>query len=145
MTLNVQSLNSKYDDLVELIALLNVRNSSPDILCLQELWQFPDDADFNIPGYSNLVYKLRRNNVQGGGVGIFVKSDLHFSVDVASSIFVDRIFESILLEVTVNRNKKILVASLYRPATNHPTLSNNDQFIEFMDLFTNLLSDLSGK
>ncbi len=68
MTLNVQSLNAKFNDLFELIATLTKNNCSPDVLCLQELWQFPSDVDFQLPGYSKLNYKLRGNGVQGGGL-----------------------------------------------------------------------------
>ena len=142
MSINLQSINSKYSDLCELISSLKNNMSDPDIICVQELWQFPSNADFTIPGYHKLIYKLRRNNVQGGGVGIYIKSYLNFSVNSASSIFVDRIFESVVVDITV-KNKKISVGSLYRPAVNHPELNTSQQFEQFIDLFNNLLSDLS--
>ena len=74
MSINLQSINSKYPELCELISALTKNKSEPDIICVQELWQFPPDANFSIPGYHDLIYKLRRNNVQGGGVGIYIKS-----------------------------------------------------------------------
>ncbi len=67
LTLNVQSLSAKFNDVYELIVILNKSNCAPDVLCLQELWQFPSNVDFSLPGYSNLTYKLRGNGVQGGG------------------------------------------------------------------------------
>ena len=70
MSLNIQSLPSKFNDFKELISFFNKNNCAPDIICLQELWQFPSLAGFSLPGYSPLIYKLRSNNVQGGGVGI---------------------------------------------------------------------------
>ena len=67
MSINLQSINSKFGDLCELVSTLASNDSDPDVICLQELWQFPADADFSLPGYHKLIYKLRRNNVQGGG------------------------------------------------------------------------------
>jgi len=142
MSINLQSINAKFSDLNELITILSLKKSEPDVICVQELWQFPADADFSLPGYHNLLYKLRRNNVQGGGVGIYIKSNLNYNVNVKSSIFVDRIFESFLVDISI-KNKKVTVGSIYRPSVNHPTLNPNQQFEQFLDLFNNLLSDLS--
>ena len=81
MSINLQSINAKYSELRELITAMAKNKSEPDIICVQELWQFPPDANFSIPGYHDLIYKLRRNNVQGGGVGIYVKSCFNFSLN----------------------------------------------------------------
>jgi hypothetical protein len=67
MTLNIQSISSKFDELSELIVLLQTFKCSPDIICLQELWQFPKNAVFSLPGYSPLVCKLRSGTLRGGG------------------------------------------------------------------------------
>ena len=75
MSLNVQSLNAKFNDLIDLLDSLTY-SKCPDIICMQELWQFPDKMDFSLAGYQPLFYKLRSGAVQGGGVGIFVKMDL---------------------------------------------------------------------
>ena len=143
LSINLQSINAKFSELNELITLLSLKKSEPDIICVQELWQFPSDADFSLSGYHKLVYKLRRNHVQGGGVGIYIKSNLNFNVNVKSSIFVDRVFESILVDISI-KSKIITVGSIYRPSVNHPTLNSNQQFEQFLDLFNNLLSDLSN-
>ena len=145
MSFNIQSLNAKFSDLCELIELLQSNDSAPDILCLQELWQFPSDANFSILGYSKLEYKLRRNCTQGGGVGIFIKSALKYSINVMSSIFIDRILESIFIEVTTKDNKKIIIGSVYRPSVNHPSLSTSEQYNQFSEIFSNLLSSLTNE
>jgi hypothetical protein len=92
MSFNIQSISSKFSDFNELIDILYKADCAPDFICLQELWKFPIYANFVLPGYSCLEYKLRGNNVQGGGVGIYVKSNLKFNVLSTQSIFVDRIF-----------------------------------------------------
>jgi hypothetical protein len=118
LSLNIQSLPAKFSEFSEWISSLLLSNSELDIICLQEIWQFPDHTLFNLPGYNELVYKSRRNNVQGGGVGIYVKSGLTFNLKPQLSIFVDRVFESIFIEVQPASSPKFLVGSVYRPSNN---------------------------
>ena len=39
--------------------------------------------------------------------------------------------------------KKFIIGNIYRPSVNHPTLSSSEQFVQFIELLTNLLSDFS--
>ena len=126
-----------------MIDIMHGCRSAPDVICIQELWQFPDNASFKLNGYHPLIYKLRRNNVQGGGVGIYVKSNFSFNILPDLSIFVDRVFESLSLEIFINPQTKIKVCSMYRPGTRHPTLSPIEQFEQFIDLFTNLCCNIT--
>jgi hypothetical protein len=118
-------------------------NTAPSIICVQELWQFPNTLSFSLPGFHPLEFKLRRNNVQGGGVGIYVKSNLKYTVLHDKSIFVDRIFESIFVEVETGPSSKCIVGSTYRPGSNHPVFSPTEQFTQFMYLLSNLCSNRS--
>ncbi len=54
------------------------------------------------------------------------------------------VIESIVAEIILPCKKKIVVVSIYRPATPHPTLSQKDQFEQFLELFTNLVNDLQN-
>ena len=140
-SINIQSLSAKFSDLSQMINYMNRSKSSPDIICLQELWRFPDEALFKLEGYHPLVYKLRHNNVQGGGIGIYIKLKFSFSILNESSIFVDRIFESLAIEVTIN-SRKVIIGSMYRPGTKHPTLTFDENYKEFLELFSNFCSNL---
>jgi exonuclease III len=144
LTFNIQSLPAKFSEFSEFIALMTNNNCAPDIICLQELWQFPNSVNFKLKGYHPLLYTLRRNNVQGGGVGIYVKEKFQYTVIEGLSLFVDRILESIFVEVTVNKNSKIIVGSLYRPGSAHPNLTVNDQFKEFAELLSNICNEISN-
>ncbi len=143
ISLNVQSLNAKFNDLKDLISELERNNVMPDIICLQELWQFPNEMIFKIKGYQPLIYKLRSGNTQGGGVGILVKIGIDFTVDTGLSIFHDRILETIFIEINTSYSKYI-IGSVYRPG-NHPTLSTTDQYDLFAELLYNLLNDLTDR
>jgi Endonuclease-reverse transcriptase len=110
----------------------------PDIILLQEVWHIADPNLFNLSCYHPLLFKCRSAS-QGGGVGIYVKKDYKFQLN-PNSIFWDRIFESILIDVWVN-DKHFIVGSLYR-CINHPTLTPREQFTEFSELFCNMLNNL---
>ena len=144
LSINVQSLPAKFNDLCEFINSLKVSNCAPDIICLQEIWKLPNDDFFNIEGFHPLVYKSRSNSVQGGGVGIFVSNKLSFSVNDELSIFVDRILESIFVDVSINA-KKFTIGSLYRPGTTHTNLSANEQFSQFIELFSSISECATSK
>jgi len=67
MSLNIQSISAKYNEFKELIITMSKCGTSPDVICLQELWSFPAQANFSLPGYNKLIFKLRANDIQGGG------------------------------------------------------------------------------
>ena len=144
MSFNIQSLPSKFTEFQEFISNFNVNRCSPDIILLQENWNLQNPDLFHIPGYSPLIFKSRSNNVQGGGVGMYFKEKIRFNILHEKCIFIDRIFESIFAEVWLPNNKKIIIGTIYRPNVNHPTFTSGEQFSQFIDLFSNLLNDLSN-
>jgi len=144
MTFNIQSISAKFSDFCELISLFNDSNCSPDVICLQELWQFSPFMNLSLNGYHPLCYKLR-NNAQGGGVGIYVKNHLQFKVLHECSIFMDRILESLFIEIALPNNSKFTIGTLYRPGATHPTLTPQELFHEFIELFSNLLDNISDR
>ena len=101
-------------------------------------------ANFTLPGYNPLEFKLCNANTQGGGVGIYIKQTFKYNVLSAQSIFVDRIFESLFIQLSLPNSKKCIIGTIYRPGTAHPSLSAVDAFGTFSDLLTNVLDDLSS-
>jgi hypothetical protein len=67
LTLNIQSLPAKYNELCELITLLSSKNCAPSAICLQEIWNVNDPNQFPLPGYQPLIYNSRTLS-QGGGL-----------------------------------------------------------------------------
>jgi exonuclease III len=96
---------------------LSCSNIFPDILCLQEIWQIHDVNTVPISGY-DFVYK-KRSKFRGGGVGCYVKKGIQYKIIERHSIFIEKIFECITLELTLN-GKKIIICNYYRPPTPHP-------------------------
>jgi hypothetical protein len=141
MSLNVQSLPAKFSELKDFLDHCSANNFLPEIILLQEIWQITDPSIFSLNNYQPLIFKCRTNN-RGGGVGIFVKNGLNFSLN-NFSVFMDNVLESILIDVTFNK-KKYVVGSMYRCIGKHPTLSAKDQFGIFCDLLSNLLDNISS-
>ena len=144
LSLNIQSLPAKYNEFTDLISNLSALNFSPDFLCLQEIWQLPDPSLFPLTNYQNIVINSR-NTARGGGVGIYVKNDIVFANLPQYSIFSERIFESIFIEVSSEDNKKFVIGSVYRPGTSYPGLTFKEQFSQFTEILSGILAELGTK
>lgn len=144
LSLNIQSLPSKFNEFVEFLSGLGSDGGFFDVIAVQETWQLPNTDMFMLDGY-NSFFKTRNNNVQGGGVGLYVKDTIKATVIPELSVFTEKVFESIFVHLELPSGKKIIVSSIYRPNSKHPRLSPNDQFDHSMDIFSNILSQLSEK
>ena len=144
LSINIQSLSAKFSDLLSLIKFLQTNNCAPEVICLQEIWRILGNKFFYIDGYHPLEFKCRRENVQGGGAGIYVRKDLCFTKNIELSVFSDLILESIFVNVMFS-NKKFTIGSLYRPGTQHLTLSAKDQFSQFCELFSAISDNINSK
>jgi len=142
LSLNVQSLPAKFNELEDFITYLKNNRCEPDFICLQETWKIIDQSLFNIEGY-NLEIKSRSKNTQGGGVGIYIKKGFRYRILQESSIFIDKVFESIFIEV-FDESSKYIVGSIYRPNSVHPNLTSNEQMNQFMELFSNQVDHFSS-
>ena len=144
LSLNIQSLPAKFNELNDMLNELSSSNFTPDVICLQEIWQIIDPSLFPLSNYHTLELNTRKN-AKGGGVGIFVKNDIVFKVLSQYSMFYERIFESLFIEIVNDNNQKIVMGSVYRPGTKCPGLNFSEQFGQFSDILSNILSDLSSK
>ena len=106
LSLNIQSLPAKFNELSELMTEFPSFDLSPEVICLQETWNVLDNSMFPLHNYHSLLTNLRRT-ARGGGVGIYVKENLSFKLLPKFSIFVERIFESIFVEITLSNGKKL--------------------------------------
>jgi hypothetical protein len=126
-SLNIQSLSAKFNEFKELLSHLETASCSPDIIFLQETWKIFDPMHFSLHNYSPLQFNCLENR-QGGGVGLYFKNGLQFKIIKEKSLFLEFIVETIVAEVILPNNKKTAVVSIYRTPTDHPTLSQADQF-----------------
>ena len=153
MSLNIQSLQSKYQKLINLLNHFSSKGVNIDVIALQEVWQIPFPDLLQIPGY-NLFFKTRKK-IKGGGVGFYIKDTINAQIIPNLSPFQEKTFETITLEITIN-NKSTLITSIYRsPSLDADSLrifnsaldllmrdikvKNHDSFI-FLDANINLLN-----
>ena len=144
MSLNIQSLPAKFNEFSELIQEFRLCNTCPDVVCLQETWNVIDTSMFPLVNFHPLETNLRQN-ARGGGVGLFINLELSYKVLKQFSIFSERIFECLFVEITTCDNKQIVVGTVYRPGTKIPGLTFTDQFNQFSEILSNLLAELNEK
>jgi hypothetical protein len=68
LSLNIQSLNSKFEELQHFITELRQKNVNIDVIALQETWEILYPEQLMLPGFQKLVFKNRKG-MRGGGWG----------------------------------------------------------------------------
>ena len=72
LSLNICSLNSKYENLKYLIHEISKNNINVLAIALQEIWQIPYPDLYSIDEYTFIF--SQRSTGRGGGVGFYVKN-----------------------------------------------------------------------
>ena len=140
---NIQSLNGKFQDLLMLIQQCTEANINIEIITLQECWDIIDENAFKIPGFK--FFHNSRKLGKRGGVAIYVKDYLKPYELPEKSIFLENIFESLVLEITLPfSNKKTFIGTFYRPNT-HKILTSTEQINRFYDALSLFLEALNSK
>ena len=105
--MNARSLMPKRDELIAHIAV-----EKPDVIAITETWASSSHlmTEFSIPGYES--FHKNRLHKKGGGVICYVKSTL--SALKISKQDAEK-YDSVYVELTTSSNKKLTVATIYRP------------------------------
>jgi exonuclease III len=142
MSLNVQSLPAKFNEFAEMLSHMSNNKCEPDVICLQETWRITDPELYKIAGYQCPVFKLRES-MQGGGVTIYVKDCHHFKVIDKYSSSVDKVAETLFVEIISKDKNKLFFGSIYRTNAKYTSLSEKVQNEMFLDLISNILSNIN--
>ena len=122
LSLNIQSLNSKYDSLTTLLSQLYEKNLKFKAICLQETWLSAeyDTSIFNIPGYS-LIHHGKICS-QHSELIIYLSDEFSFTfkdIEIDSNLW-----DGQFVEVNGrNLNGKLTLGNIYRP----PRFNNTTQ------------------
>jgi hypothetical protein len=73
LSLNIQSLNSKFEELKVFIIELHQKGLNIEVIALQETWEIHYPELLIFPGYQQIVFK-NRLGMRGGGIGFYVKT-----------------------------------------------------------------------
>ena len=114
LSLNIQSINAKFDKLLALVIYLNDNNCMFSAISIQESWlkQGQDTSLFQIPGY-NLINQPKLCSEHGGLITYLKRkythnvSDLYKSSDIWKGLFMYVFHE--------NTNNKITIGNICRP------------------------------
>ena len=116
-SLNVRSLTGKFDELLLYLAQSHPYNFS--VLAFQEVWSV--NCDLKIEGYQQLEFNTRdkhqakRSPNCGGGVGMFIKNGFSYEVLNVENCFVEGVYESQWLKVTLPDKSSRIIGNIYRP------------------------------
>lgn len=115
MSWNVRSLIGKMNEF-----RLIVKESKPDVICLQEIWAIPKNVDLSLQGYNPPLQQQRGS--RGGGVMLYVGSHIPFRN--LNTPFIAKHLETIGCEITLQRNKYCIL-NVYTGQKNKTDIVND--------------------
>ena len=140
LSINIQSLNAKFDQLKILIHYLNDRGCEFSAVCIQKTWfsDFTDTSLYNINGY-NLLSQSKICSAHGGlCIYLNTKYDYKIKPDVYKT---SDIWEGRFVEIRYSQSDRtFILGNLYRPPID---LNNNYQ--TFIDELTPVLNQFNTK
>ena len=113
--INCRGLSANWNDLNDLLSECCGANSGFDIIGLTEVYRCSNDDRLHLPGYHDLVARVRDDDGRGG-VGLFIKETMQYVIREDLSIFIPHVFESVFIEINPLSSKE-LVGIIYRPNT----------------------------
>jgi exonuclease III len=96
LSINIQSLMSKHEQLVHELSDLEQKNVIVDVIAIQETWDIKYPELVNIEGFSQFVFK-RRRGMRGGGVGFYVRNGINVEIIEDLSPFENKIIEAVTI------------------------------------------------
>ena len=129
LSLNCQSIHSKFDSLQILVEDLKQHDCVISAICLQETW-LDDDSElsyYNIPGYT-CVSQGKYCSAHGGLV-IYIHNTINYDLNILSHQFDTH--EGIFLKVlNKNNNKDMYIGNVYRPPRHNDSELSIQNFID---------------
>jgi hypothetical protein len=128
---NIQSLPSKFDDLKIFLDCMNSNGKKPDFILLCETFlTIRNDNMFHLDGYNFECH----NRTRPRGVGIYIKSNIHYSMRTDLGLNIEGEFESFFIEAK-SKNHRFIVGEIYRvPGTNTNTsIERYDHILEQLE------------
>ena len=129
LSLNVQSINAKFDNLFPIINNLSASGLYFGAICLEETW-LSSNADismFHIPGYK-LIHQGFRCTKHGG---LIVYINEKYSYKLRNLYDKSDVWEGLFIDVNGhNLSKTLTIGNMYRPPHDN---NNNKTLIKFID------------
>jgi hypothetical protein len=121
--INIKSLPDKFERLKIFIQRFKDAGLSIDFILICETFLTSLNAEFyQLPGYK-FIHKCR-STINCGGVGMYIRNDIHFKLRDDIALFCEGEFESIFIETTYG-DKSAIVGEVYRIPSSNELLSLN--------------------
>ena len=141
LSLNIQSINSKFDSLTTFLSHLEANDVNFSAICLQETWltSEQDVSIFNIPGYQ--LIHLGKSASTCGGLFIYLRDEYSFTV--TGQYNQSDLWEGLFIEVQGEcLEGKLTIGNIYRP----PKCNNNNATIDrFTEEISPILTNIGKK
>ena len=146
LSLNIDSLNSKFDDLSILVNTLAKSNTLINIICIQEarIRQGTDIEHFKLDGYSMITQPYTEKCSKKGGLVTYadctyVSNNINIVNYNTFNTFTT--WEGLSLDIIDNSGKQITICNVYRP----PKYNNNYAAIEsFIKDFSPIIRNINS-
>ena len=138
LSLNIQSINAKFNKLLLLIEELREYNFESGAICLQETWleEGADLTQFHILNYTCIAQG--KSSSQHGGLMTYIHNDCNY--EKYTSPDHSNTWEDLVIRIlNKNNNKDIYLCNIYRPPKGNIT---NEILATFIEEITTLLSDV---
>ena len=145
LNLNVQAINSKFENLKQLIVNITNKGIQIDVIAIQETWGVKYPKLLIIPGFQEIIYANRKKG-KGGGVGFYIRNGINCTILNSNVGFTDKLFESLTVKLTYScdsRAKSVIVSNVYRSPTPVTGLTTSQQYDIFNDKLESLMHELS--
>ena len=130
LSLNINSLNSRYDELCILVDTLAKSNVQIFLICIQEA-RIQLNADINhlkLNNYTMLTHAYTDTCSKKGGLVIYVLDSL--SIRNYTNFNTYSTWEGLAVEINYNSEKSITVCNIYRPPRDNNGHASIDFFLK---------------
>ena len=141
LSLNIDSLNSKFDDLSIIVNNLAKSNARINIICIQEarIGQCTDIEHVNLEGYSMITQAYTEKCSKKGGLVTYVSNNINIVNYKTFNTFTT--WEGLSLDIIDNSGIQITICNVYRP----PKYNNNHAAIEsFFKDFSPMIRNINS-
>ena len=139
MSLNIQSISSKFDSLLALLSILDEKDFNFNAICLQETWLSgsQDLSPYAIPGYQ-LINCPRSCSIHSGLI-IYLREE--FSYDIKLIQRDSDLWDGLFIDIQGgNLHGKLTIGNIYRPPRNNN--SNACVVEKFLNELSHIIANL---
>ena len=131
--IRVLNITKKY---IRLVALIESLPKKPDIIAVNEIFaRDNEDGPFNnLDGYK-YVPNCRKDHAQGG-VALYIKYGINFSLRLDLSIMDEQFFESIFVDLHF-KSQSVTIGTIYRSPDE--TISSQNRFLHHLRKTLNII------